>query len=136
MKIYPCSGDLMGLFDKLLGGKNEQTETHDLEDLMQAEGDVVSPPADFYVKRVDLRNEGEGIFWGNVSTLLKGAIEGDRLSKENLSDIVTQWRLQENAGITTNKKLADAVQMIIDGKSGIEKSICRPETKKCFYALL
>jgi SepF-like predicted cell division protein (DUF552 family) len=27
---------------------------------MQAEGDVVSPPADFYVKRIDLRNEGDG----------------------------------------------------------------------------
>ncbi len=53
------NGDLMGLFDKILG-KNEETETHDLEDLMQAEGDVVSPPADFYVKRVELRNEGDG----------------------------------------------------------------------------
>lgn len=60
MKRYPCSGDLMGLFDKILGGKNEQTDVPDLEDLMQADGDVVSPPADFYVKRVDLRNEGDG----------------------------------------------------------------------------
>ncbi|MFH1520759.1 MAG: hypothetical protein ABID61_03880 [Candidatus Micrarchaeota archaeon] len=50
----------MGLFDKILGGKNEQTDVPDLEDLMQADGDVVSPPADFYVKRVDLRNEGDG----------------------------------------------------------------------------
>ncbi len=49
----------MGLFDKILG-KSEESEVPDLEDLMQAEGDVVSPPADFYVKRVDLRNEGDG----------------------------------------------------------------------------
>jgi SepF-like predicted cell division protein (DUF552 family) len=50
----------MGLFDKILGGKEEQTDVPDLEELMQSEGDVVSPPADFYVKRVDLRNEGDG----------------------------------------------------------------------------
>ena len=49
----------MGLFDKILG-KSEESDVPDLEDLMQAEGDVVSPPADFYVKRVDLRNEGDG----------------------------------------------------------------------------
>lgn len=50
----------MGLFDKILGGKSEETGMPDLEELMQSEGDVVSPPADFYVKRVDLRNEGDG----------------------------------------------------------------------------
>lgn len=50
----------MGLFDKILGGKNEQSDVPDLEDLMDAEGDVVSPPADFYVKKVELRNEGDG----------------------------------------------------------------------------
>ncbi len=49
----------MGLFDKILG-KNEEPEVPDLEDLMQSDGDVVNPPADFYVKRVDLRNEGDG----------------------------------------------------------------------------
>ena len=49
----------MGLFDKILG-KNEEPEVPDLEEIMQSEGDVVSPPADFYVKRVDLRNEGDG----------------------------------------------------------------------------
>jgi SepF-like predicted cell division protein (DUF552 family) len=49
----------MGLFDKILG-KSEESDVLDLEDLMQAEGDVVSPPADFYIKRVDLRNEGDG----------------------------------------------------------------------------
>lgn len=50
----------MGLFDKILGSKSEEPEVPDLEELMQHEGDVVSPPADFYVKRVDLRNEGDG----------------------------------------------------------------------------
>ncbi len=49
----------MGLFDKILG-KGEQSDVPDLEEVMQsAEGDAVSPPADFYVKRVDLRNEGD-----------------------------------------------------------------------------
>lgn len=50
----------MGLFDKILGSKGESVDMPDLEEMMQAEGDVVSPPADFYVKRVDLRNEGDG----------------------------------------------------------------------------
>ncbi|MBI5046654.1 cell division protein SepF [Candidatus Micrarchaeota archaeon] len=49
----------MGLFDKIMG-KNEEVKVPDLEEVMQAEGDVVSPPADFYVKRIDLRNEGDG----------------------------------------------------------------------------
>jgi len=50
----------MGLFDKILGGKTEQTDVPDLEEIMQSsEGDSVSPPADFYVKRLDLRNEGD-----------------------------------------------------------------------------
>ena len=49
----------MGLFDKILGNK-EEVRVPDLEEVMQAEGDAVSPPADFYVKRIDLRNEGDG----------------------------------------------------------------------------
>jgi SepF-like predicted cell division protein (DUF552 family) len=49
----------MGLFDKILG-KGEQADVPDLEEVMQsADGDAISPPADFYVKRVDLRNEGD-----------------------------------------------------------------------------
>ena len=50
----------MGLFDSILGKNEDSGAIPDLEDLMQSEGDVVSPPADFYVKRVDLRNEGDG----------------------------------------------------------------------------
>ncbi len=50
----------MGLFDRILGKNEENPEVPDLEELMQSEGDVVNPPADFYVKRVDLRNEGDG----------------------------------------------------------------------------
>jgi SepF-like predicted cell division protein (DUF552 family) len=50
---------MMGLFDRILG-KNEQSDVPDLEEVMQsADGDAISPPADFYVKRVDLRNEGD-----------------------------------------------------------------------------
>lgn len=50
----------MGLFDKILGKDEPNADVPDLEDLMNSDGDVVSPPADFYVKRVDLRNEGDG----------------------------------------------------------------------------
>ena len=53
------TGEHMGLFDKLFG-KTEPVMVPDLEEVMEAEGDVVSPPADFYVKRLDLRNEGDG----------------------------------------------------------------------------
>lgn len=49
---------MMGLLDKLFG-KNESAEFPDLEEVMDSEGDVISPPADFYVKRIDLRNEGD-----------------------------------------------------------------------------
>ena len=49
----------MGLFDKIFG-KSEEPDVPDLEEIMQNEGDAVNPPADFYVKRVDLRNEGDG----------------------------------------------------------------------------
>jgi SepF-like predicted cell division protein (DUF552 family) len=49
----------MGFFDKVFG-KNDEVIVPDLEEVMDAEGDVVSPPADFYVKRIDLRNEGDG----------------------------------------------------------------------------
>ncbi len=50
----------MGIFDKILG-KEKEAEEPDLGQYLEieAEGDVVNPPADFYVKRVDLRNEGD-----------------------------------------------------------------------------
>ena len=50
----------MGIFDKLIGGK-EKEEVPDLEHYLdlEEEGDAVNPPADFYVKRIDLRNEGD-----------------------------------------------------------------------------
>lgn len=48
----------MGLLDKLFG-KGEKGEMPDLEEVMNAEGDVISPPADFYVKRIDLKNEAD-----------------------------------------------------------------------------
>ena len=51
----------MGLFDKLLGGGKEKEDVPDLEHYLDLEegGDAVNPPADFYVKRIDLRNEGD-----------------------------------------------------------------------------
>ncbi len=48
----------MGILDRILG-KGETTETTNIEDMLEVEGDVVNPPADFYVKRIDLRNEGD-----------------------------------------------------------------------------
>ncbi|MFA5076847.1 MAG: cell division protein SepF [Candidatus Micrarchaeia archaeon] len=49
----------MGILDKILGGKSEQPEAANIGDMLEMEGDVVNPPADFYVKRVDLRNDGD-----------------------------------------------------------------------------
>jgi len=57
---YFKEGESMGLFDKVFGDKSEEVEVPDLEEVMEAEGDMINPPADFYVKRVDLRNEGDG----------------------------------------------------------------------------
>ncbi len=48
----------MGIMDKILG-KGEAPETANIGDMLEMEGDVVNPPADFYVKRIDLRNEGD-----------------------------------------------------------------------------
>jgi SepF-like predicted cell division protein (DUF552 family) len=49
----------MGLLDKIFGKGEGSAEVPDLEEVMESEGDVVNPPADFYVKRIDLRNEGD-----------------------------------------------------------------------------
>jgi SepF-like predicted cell division protein (DUF552 family) len=48
----------MGLLDKLFG-KGEKSEVPDLAEVMDAEGDIISPPADFYVKRIDLKSESD-----------------------------------------------------------------------------
>ncbi len=49
----------MGLLDKLLGGAQKEEEVVDIEEFLDEEADVISPPADFYVKKLDLRNEGD-----------------------------------------------------------------------------
>jgi len=50
----------MGLFDKIFGKSGTEKEAlPNLDEIMDSEGDIVSPPADFYVKRIDLRNEGD-----------------------------------------------------------------------------
>jgi len=62
----------MGILDKILGKKQEETE--DLEDVLNLsmeEGDAVNPPAKMYVKKVDLRNEGD------VDYVLKQIQEGN-----------------------------------------------------------
>ncbi|MBU0586354.1 cell division protein SepF [Candidatus Micrarchaeota archaeon] len=51
----------MGILDKFLG-KEEQREVGNIEEMLEMEGDVVNPPADFYVKKIDLRNEGDAEF--------------------------------------------------------------------------
>lgn len=49
----------MGILDKIFGSKSASIETTNIEEMLEVEGDVVNPPADFYVKRIDLRNEGD-----------------------------------------------------------------------------
>lgn len=48
----------MGILDRLFG-KEQPQEIPELEEYLETEGDVVNPPADAYVKRIDLRNEGD-----------------------------------------------------------------------------
>ena len=50
----------MGLFDSIFGKSSTKEEmVPNLDEIMDSEGDIVSPPADFYIKRIDLRNEGD-----------------------------------------------------------------------------
>ncbi len=49
----------MGLFDKVLGSGSRDSKCVDLSEIIEGEGDVISPPADFYIKKIDLRNEGD-----------------------------------------------------------------------------
>ncbi|VVB98079.1 Cell division protein SepF [uncultured archaeon] len=48
----------MGIMDKILG-KGEAPEASNIEDMLDEQSDVVNPPADFYVKTIDLRNDGD-----------------------------------------------------------------------------
>ena len=48
----------MGFFDNIFGGSDDR-ESIDLEEVIEGEGDVINPPADFYVKKIDIRNEGD-----------------------------------------------------------------------------
>ncbi len=88
----------MGLFDKILG-KGETGEVPDLEEVMNAEGDVVSPPADFYVKRIDLRNEGDADLvlkeLGQKNIIILNVIP---LSKQpnRLKTIISKLKMQSN----------------------------------------
>lgn len=52
-------GDCMGILDKIFGKGESIESTTNIEEYLEVEGDVVNPPADFYVKRIDLRNEGD-----------------------------------------------------------------------------
>lgn len=47
------------MMDKIFGKEEDSVEVPNLEELMDSEGDVINPPADFYVKKVPLRNEGD-----------------------------------------------------------------------------
>lgn len=49
----------MGIFDSIFGRKREDTGIEEYLDISLEEGDVVSPPPKFYIRRVDLRNEGD-----------------------------------------------------------------------------
>lgn len=49
----------MGIFDRIFGKKHEDTGIEEYLDISLEEGDVVSPPPKFYIRRVDLRNEGD-----------------------------------------------------------------------------
>ncbi len=52
----------MGLFDKLFGGSGGKEDV-DIEEYLReeefGEGDAITPPADAYVKKIELKNEGD-----------------------------------------------------------------------------
>jgi uncharacterized protein len=49
----------MGIMDKLFGKSDAPEAAGDIDQLLQVDGDAVNPPADFYVKKVELRNDGD-----------------------------------------------------------------------------
>ncbi|MEM2948244.1 MAG: cell division protein SepF [Candidatus Anstonellales archaeon] len=49
----------MGILDSIFGKKREDTGIEEYLDISLEEGDVVSPPPKYYIRRVDLRNEGD-----------------------------------------------------------------------------
>lgn len=49
----------MGFLDNLFGKKEQTQLGSEIEEILEVEGDIVNPPADFYVKKIDLRNEGD-----------------------------------------------------------------------------
>ncbi len=49
----------MGMFDKIFGSKEAPVEEANIDEYLETDSDIVNPPADFYVKSIDLRNEGD-----------------------------------------------------------------------------
>ncbi len=51
----------MGIFDKILGGKGgaETGEVPNIDEYIETPGDAAMPQADFYVRSIDLRNDGD-----------------------------------------------------------------------------
>lgn len=48
----------MGILDAILG-KGKDEDSLELDEYLEGEGDIVTPPAKYYIKKVDLRNEGD-----------------------------------------------------------------------------
>ncbi len=75
----------MGLLDNLFGGggKEDVNIEEYLEDEI-GEGDAITPPADAYVKKIDLRNEGD------ADGALKEVINNKNIIILNLKPLIHQ----------------------------------------------
>ena len=78
--------DKMGFLDNLFGGSGGSDEI-DIEEYLREdveEGDAITPPADSYVKKIDLRNEGD------AEGALKEVVKNNNIIILNLKPLIHQ----------------------------------------------
>ena len=96
----------MGILDKLFGGGGK--EEVDIEEYLEeeiGEGDAITPPADAYIKKIDLRNEGD------ADGALKEVINNKNIIILNLKPLIHQPKrlktILSKVKLTVSKKAGD-----------------------------
>jgi hypothetical protein len=121
----------MGMFDKIFG-KEKEAEEPDLEQFLEIEeeGDVVNPPADFYVKRIDLRNEGDAnLALKELTTKNVIIVNVAPLSKQpnRLKGIISKLKVQSEKMNGDIALLTNELVILTPSKVKIVKSKQKPK---------
>ncbi len=98
----------MGILDKLFGGSEGGKDDINIEEYLEeeiGEGDAITPPADAYVKKIDLRNEGD------AEGALKEVVKQNNIIILNLKPLIHQPKrlkgILSKVKVTVNKKGGD-----------------------------